>query len=421
MSSSVEVVITGLGVVSPIGSGTDAFFHSLLEGKSGVAPLQRFDVSPAPFRIGGEVTDLDAKQYIKPRKSIKVMCREVQFGVVAANMAVEHAALETPSGDPERCGVLFGCDFIYSEPPEVEPAYRVCSNNGEFVHALWGEKGIHELYPLWMLKYLPNMPACHIAIANDLRGPNNTISLGEVSTLLALGEATRVIRRGMADLMIVGGTGSRAQPGQWVRSGVEEMSRRNDEPAAACRPFDRDRDGMVNGEGAAAFVLESAEHAKRRGATVLARVVSAASAHEPFRQGHPLEGTAIRRSITQALEKAGLAAGDVGHVNANGFSTVVDDRLEAQAIRDCLDDAPVTAPKGHFGNLGSGTGAVEMAASLLALGDGRIPPTLNYEHPDEACPVNVVHGEPLTGRPAVALVLSQSHTGQAAAAVIAAP
>jgi 3-oxoacyl-[acyl-carrier-protein] synthase II len=420
MTTAREVVITGLGVVSPIGIGRTAFADSLRAGRSGVRAIGLLEHTPFPVRIGGQVSDFDGKAYVTPRKSLKVMCREVQFAVAAALLAVRDAGLNPDQLDADRTGVVFGSELMYTAPDEMIDAFRHCLVDGEFVFSRWGDKAINHLYPLWMLKYLPNMPACHIAIALDARGPNNTFTLGDVSSLLALAEATRCVQRGQSDVMIVGGTGSRLNTTNLIFAGGVGLSRRNDDPAAACRPFDAARDGVVNGEGSGAFIVEDSRHAAARGAKVLARILGFGSSFEPVSPRHPRTGRSVRSSIEQALREAGISAADVGHVNANGRSTPHDDAMEAHAIRDTLGDTPVTAPKSLFGSLGAGTGAVEMAASLLALEQHEIPVTRNYDLPDPRCPINVVHGRPLASSQPTAVVINQSSTGQAVAAVLAA-
>jgi 3-oxoacyl-[acyl-carrier-protein] synthase II len=418
MSTEREVVITAMGIVSPIGIGQERFWESLTTGRSGARRLDLFAACGRP-PIGADVSDFDPKQYVKPRKSLKVMSRDIQLGFTAADLACAAAGVKEHPLDPERSGVVFGADMIACELNELIDPYRVCMPEGPFQMNHWGGHALAEMYPLWMLKYLPNMPACHIGIFHDLRGPNNTLVLGEVSSLAALAEATQAIRRGQADAMITGGVGSRVQPMIWAHEQALEFSQRADDPAAACRPFDAERDGMLNGEGSAAFVLETRASAQARGAKVLARVVASASAFEPQTRGRPLAGDAIRRVLRSALEQAGMRPSDVGHVNAHGMSTRHDDRIEAQAIREVLGEVPVTAPKSFFGNLGAGSGAVEMAATVLAFEHGQIPPTLNYEHPDPECPVNVVAGRPLPSTAGTAVVLNHSRLGQAVAVVLA--
>ena len=429
-----EVVITGLGVVSPIGIGRDAFWSSLIEGRSGVRPISRFDTTGLPVRIGAEVLDFDPKAYVRPRKSLKVMSREIQFGFAAADFAINEAALPTATVEPDRFGVVFGAEMIYCDLTELEGAYRQCLASGSFNFTQWYEAAGRELYPLWLLRNLPNMIACHVAIAHDARGPCNTIGHSDVGSLGAITEAVRTIQRGAADVMVAGAVGARVHPTLFAYRGDADLSHRNDQPQHASRPFDAGRDGLVNGEGAAAFVLESRDYAEQRGAPIIARILSYASAHEPLRGNLalgplPLTGSAVRTVLTESLRRAGLEPTDVSHVNAHGLSTIADDRYEAQAIHAVLGDVPVTAPKSFFGHLGAGGGAVELVASILALHAGEIPVTLNYEKPDPACPINVVHGQPLRiGKsqpgakpaPLTALKLSSSRLGHAAALIIAA-
>jgi 3-oxoacyl-[acyl-carrier-protein] synthase II len=273
------------------------------------------------------------------------------------------------------------------------------------------------MFPLWMLKYLPNMVACHVGIAHDARGPNNTIVIGEVSSLLAFSECAYSIARGVADVMIAGGTGSRLNLTACLNRGDSNLSHHEADPEKASRPFDADRDGMVNGEGAGALILESRGHAEARGATILAQVVGAGQSCEPRLDGRPATGDALRRSIMRALSDAEMTPAEIGHYNANGLSTIEDDRLEAKVVHECLGDVPVTAIKSYFGNLGAGSGMCELAASVLALVHGEIPRTLNYERPDPECPIQVVQEPQPINRP-TAMIANQSGTGQAAAVIL---
>ena len=436
MVLSREVVITGVGVVCPIGVGQDAVWASLVEGRSGVRSLGWFG-DPAKGPLGATVTGFEPAKFVRPRKNLKVMSRDIQFGVAAADMACAESGV-VGHVDPERFGVLYGADMIAADLDELAPAYRACMDDGEFSFEGWGQKALADMFPLWMLKYLPNMPACHIAIAQDARGPNNSLTMSEVSSLAAFLEAADAIRRGVVDVMIAGGASSRVHPTVYMHNLGREMSRRCEDPASACRPFDAQRDGMVYGEGAAAVVLESRAHAESRGAgdKILATLVAGASAFEPWKkpgqkgtqggsQGQSqsdwrIEGASIRTALRTVLQRSGLSAGDVGHVNAHGLSTALDDRVEAQAIRDVLGDVPVTAPKSSFGNLGAACGAVETVVSLLALRRGLIPPTLNYTQPDPACPVRVVCGKPAPIGRKTAVLLNHTFTGQAVAMMLSA-
>ncbi|MCI0360007.1 MAG: beta-ketoacyl-[acyl-carrier-protein] synthase family protein [Planctomycetaceae bacterium] len=420
MLSPNDVVITGLGLVTPLGIGREAFWAAIEAGQSGIDILPEFAGTELPFRFGARIKGFDAKQYVQPRKTIKVMCGEIQAGYSAAVLAMHDAGLEKGTVEPDRLGVVLGSEMLFGEVEEVAGVYRRCADNGQFKFSNWGGFVFKDLYPLWMLKYLPNMAACHISIAHDARGPNNSIVQGGASSLLAIGEAMMVLARGHADAMIAGGSGANVSFNSLPFRGWEQLSKWHGEPAGACRPFDAQRSGIVPGEGSAALVLETRQHAVGRGAKILACLAGFASRFEPLRNGQPAQGVAIGQSIEAALAAAGMTPADIGHVNAHGDSSIEQDRIEAQAIRRTLGDVPVTALKSYFGDLGSGSGAVELAASVLALASGRVPPTLNYETPDPDCPINVIHGGPLIAK-STALALNQSTTGQAAALVLTAP
>lgn len=413
-----EVVVTGLGVVSPIGIGSEQFWAALDEGRSGIDALPEFAGKDLPYRFGGAVKNFDGKDYVQPRKTLKVMSREIQQAYGAAVLAVQEANLPKGSVEPERLGVVLGSQLLDADLDDMREVYRHCVEEGRFCEELWGEHAMKDLFPLWMLKYLPNMAACHIGIANDARGPNNTIVQGGVSSLQAVIEATLVIQRGHADVMLTGGSGSLTTISRLPFRGWEQVSKWQGHPAGAMRPFDADRSGVVFGEGSAVLVIESREHAEHRGANILARIAGFSSRYEPAVGGQLRSGSAVKNSILGALQAAGMKPEDVGHVNAHGAGTIQDDRVEAQGIQAALGSVPVTAPKSFFGDLGAGSGAVEMAASVLALNKGRAPRTLNYEKPDPECPVNVIHNESLPIERRTAMVLSQSETGQAVAMLL---
>jgi 3-oxoacyl-[acyl-carrier-protein] synthase II len=421
MSRIREVVITGAGVVSPIGVGADAFWRALMAGRSGVKPVSVLPAAHLPVTFAGEVTDFDGKQFITPRKSLKVMSREIQFAVAAAAMAMRHAEFTSGAVDPERFGVVFGAEMMHSPTDELASAYRASVIEDRFDFRRWGDASMREIFPLWMLKYLPNMPACHIGIAHDARGPNNTITLGDASSLAALVEAVRVIERGHADAMITGGVGSWLSATAFTRTQKLDVSHHNEAPEEACRPFDADRDGRVFGEGGAAFVLESAESARQRGARVLAVVRGAASSFERLAKDQSCPAAAVRRAMRAALSAADWKPEDIGHVKAHGASTISGDRAEAAAIVDLLGDTPVTAPSSYFGSLGPGGGAVELLATVLGFAHDVVTPTRNFQHADQACPVNVVHDEPLHGARQTALALNYTGYGQAIAVALAGP
>ncbi|GIW93870.1 MAG: 3-oxoacyl-ACP synthase [Pirellulaceae bacterium] len=423
MNRASDIVVTGIGVVSPLGIGSDAFWVSLRDGCSAVVRLTEYADGALPVPIGAPIQDFDPKHYVVPRKSIKVMSREIQMGFAAARLAVTDARLAPDSIDPDRVGVTFGCDMLYCDLREMADAFGACLVDGQFSFERWGPCGMQRLYPLWLLMYLPNMAACHLAISFDARGPNNTITAGDASALLAIIEGIMYLQRGWVDVMVVGGTGTRLNPTQLAYRSDSPLSHRIDDPAGACRPFDRDRDGMVNGEGAGAFVLETRSHAEARGAPIRAVIRGWGQGFNANQHGWLHDGRGIESAIRAALQTANYRPDAVGHVNAHGAATRDDDRSEAAAIRRVLGDVPVTALKSYFGNLGAGSGAVEMAASLLAFQHRAVPPTRNYQTPDPECPVNVITDRFLTSPPATgsALVLSHSSTGQTAALLVENP
>lgn len=420
----IRTVVTGVGVVSPVGIGNDDFWKNLLAGKSGIGYLRAFPNNDLPIKLAAEVADFDPSLYVRHKKFVKVMSRDIQLGVAAANLSMNDAGLGKHEIDPERLGVVYGAGRISSSPTELAEAVRQCSVNGdEFDYSRFGENCLDDISPLWLLRQLPNMPACHVSIEFDARGPNNTITSRESSALLALSEAIGVIQRGAADCMIVGACSSNIHPVDITKLSLfDSLSRRDADPERACRPFDYERDGAIVGEGAAAFIVESYDHAKRRGAEIYAEIlgVGAGCDGAGFDSGHA--GTGLVRAIGSALRQSGINPSQIGHINAHGISTQQDDLVEAHAYHRALGSAaakiPVTALKSYFGNFDAGSGAVELAASLLALKNGTLPRTLNYETPDPRCRINVVHDEPLRLQFPTALSVNRTAMGQSAAAVV---
>jgi 3-oxoacyl-[acyl-carrier-protein] synthase II len=305
--------------------------------------------------------------------------------------------------------------------PEVPELAAAChasdAGGGKFDFSRWGNLGLREVFPLWLLKYLPNMAPAHVSIVHDARGPSNSIVAGDISGLLAIIEAADVVARGHADVMLAGGASSTIGWMDVLWHNGARQSRRVGEPERACRPFDADRDGWVAGEGAAIFVLETANHARARGAEPLARIAGYGRRYEPSIDSYQPTGRGIQQAIEAALQMADLTPRDVGHVNAHGLSSELDDRIEAGAISQSLGDAPVTAPKSLFGNIGAGSGAVELAVSLIGFEKASIPPTLNYDTPDPKCPINVV-AELTSQKSPTALVLNHRTTGQAVSLLV---
>ncbi len=421
MPQSREVVITGLGAVCPLGVGKEAVWAALSASKSGVRPIAEFAGTELPYRFGGKIEGFEPKEYVQPRKTLKVMSSEIQAAYSAAMLALQDAGLGKDTVAPERLGVVLGSEMLYGELPELADAYRLCVVDGVFQHELWAEQAMKNLFPLWMLKYLPNMAACHIGIASDARGPNNSVVEGGVSSLLALLEAAQVIIRGHADVMICGGSGSTLTMGAIAFRGHGQLTQWRGNPEETPRPFDARRDGTVIGEGAGMYLLELREHAEGRGAKILARFLGGSRLFEPAVAGQVPRGTAIAGTITSALAHANLKPSDIGFVSAHASGSVQGDALEAQAIERTLGQVPVTAFKSYCGDTGAGSGAVELVASILSLQNATIPATLNYAQPDKACPVNVVRDVPQALKKPVMMALNQSETGQAAAVLLGSP
>jgi 3-oxoacyl-[acyl-carrier-protein] synthase II len=417
-----RVVISGIGIISPIGLNAAEYWRSLEERRSGIRPIQTFDVSGLPVRFAGEIPNFNAKDFVEKesRKSLRVMARTIQLAVAGAQRALEDGLVDKSKLDPTRFGVEFGAGLIATELLDLADAARVSANcqPGRVDLEKWGDQGIPAIQPLWMLKYLPNMLACHISILHDAQGPNNSITESDVASLLALGEAYRILVRDQADFFLVGGAESKLNPLSLTRQCLfEHLSRCNESPEKACRPFDRRRDGLVLGEGAGVFVVEELEHARRRGARIYAEITGFGAAFDP-----DLTGDGLARAIRAALADAGIGPEEVDHVNAHGLSSEVSDAWEARGLQDvfgnCSTVVPVFAAKSYIGNLGAGGSTTELAASLLAMSNGRVPPTLNYEQPDPACPIPVLAGKarPIT-RPYVVKV-SFTQMGQCAAVVV---
>jgi len=406
-----RVAITGLGVVCPLGNCATSMWEALLNGQSGVAPLSLLPQLDGLVQFGGEARDFtgvidnfgalrkDQKKAI--RKALKVMCRETMMAVSAAQQAVADAGFSEEPMDPQRSGVVFGSDYMLSPPDDLVDGMVTCGvRDSGFRYREWGQDGLREMNPLWMLKYLPNMPGSHIAIINDLRGPNNSITLREIAGVMAIREAMQTIQRGHADRMIAGATGTRIHPFKTVHAlQQEELADPTAKPEEASRPFDANRTGMVVGEGAGAILLEELELARRRGATIYAEVVGTGSSTVTNCNLEGQPAAALANAARTALGEAATSSSrfgspyQLGHVNAHGLGTQRSDADEALALAMVLGDqsksVPVVAAKSSFGNLGAGSGIVEVIASTKALHEQRLFRTLNFESADPKCPLAV--------------------------------
>ena len=439
-----RVVITGLGVVSPVGVGIAATFDALVEKRCGIDRITAFDATRFICGLGGEVKDADVRDCVPKsyKKAAKVMARDIELAVIAAYHAAKDAGLKTkclvdrgespgPSDvDSTRFGANIGAGLICADLSELAGALATAAENRDlpqkrgFSFAKWGSEGMTNLTPLWLLKFLPNMLACHVTIVHDCQAPSNTITCGEASSHLAVGEAFRIIARGDADICICGGAESKINPMSLVRQGL--MGRLatgcDDHPTQACRPFDIARHGMVISEGGGLMILEELEHAKKRGARIYAELIGfgAASSAQHWLRPDP-DGRATAVAMTKALADAGAAPDQVGLVNAFGVGLKEEDASEAAAIREVFGSRggsiPVLATKGAIGNNGAGSGAIDLAVTTMAMHRGVIPPSVNTEQVDPACGINVVRGDPVDCRTDLALSMARAMCGGQTAAL----
>ncbi len=434
MKTSRRVVIAGLGLISPLGNTPESLWEALSSGRSGVGPLQAFPARYLPTKFAAEARDfsgaiddfgpLEGEKKKTIRKGLKLMCRESQMGVAAAQRALSDAGLGASDAlDPERTGVVFGTDYMLTLPDDFASGIQHClGEDGVFDFTRWAVDGMPQVTPLWLLKYLPNMPASHVAIYNDLRGPNNSLTLREAASNAAVGEAFRTIVRGSSDVMVAGATGTRVHPMKTVHAITqEEVAGNGVEPTRASRPFDLNRSGMVLGEGAGAVILEELEHAKARGARIYAEVLGAASGSAMNRQGVADRKKVLTNVMIAAIKDSGLEPRDIGHVHAHGLSTRSCDEEEAAALQAVFGarstQPPITAAKSYFGNLGAASGLIEMIASVLSIQNGTLFKVLNTDTPDPRCELSLA----VEGSKAGANFLNVNVTpqGQASAVVIA--
>jgi 3-oxoacyl-[acyl-carrier-protein] synthase II len=427
-----RVAITGIGVVSPVGIGLDAFGKALRAGVSGVGRIHAFDCEGFDTRIAAAVPDrFDGAVWVEPRKAAKLMSRSALFAVAAAAMARQQAGLEADDIDPERVGVVLGAagmgttdnDLLAAQARAVlDTADSGCPDGWDipaFARAFRARTN-----PLATLRGLPNLAAAHVAIQQNARGPNNTLTTACTAGTQAIGEGLRLIQRGDADVVFAGGADATINPVTLLGfSLLGTLSRRNEAPEAASRPFDRDRDGFVIGEGAGVLILERESVARARGAPVLAELAGYGVTFDAYRitdERPDADGAA--RAIRLCLKDAGAGPKDLDYVNAHGTGTRMNDLVETRGIKQGLGPAaqsvPVSSTKSMTGHLLAAAGAVELAAAVVALCGGFLPPTINLEAPDPECDLDYV---PTVARPArvdVALSNSFGFGGQNACLLI---
>jgi len=380
-----RVVVTGIGPVTPIGIGVEPYWDALASGRSGVGPITLFDASNHTTKIAAEITDFDAGQYMEPGEARR-MDRFVQFAVAAAKLAVADAKLEINDGNRDRVGVLVGSGI------------GGC-NTWETQHSILLEKGPGRVSPFFVPMLIADMGSGQISILTGARGPNSAVVTACATGTHAIGDAYNIIKRGAADAMLAGG--AEAPVCSLAAAGfcsAKAMSTRNDEPERASRPFDKERDGFVMGEGAGVVVLEDLETARARGARIYAEVIGYGMSGDAYHITAPApEGEGAVRCMNAAIEDAGIRPNEIGYVNAHGTATDLGDRFETAAIKTVFGEfaysLPVSSTKSMMGHLLGAAGAAEAIACILAMERGMIPPTINYEFPDADCDLDYVPNE----------------------------
>jgi 3-oxoacyl-[acyl-carrier-protein] synthase II len=375
-----RVVVTGMGTVNPLGKSVEEYWDGLIEGRSGASPIERFPSDKLATKFACQVTQWDPQEFMD-RKTAQRMARFSQMAVAASGMALADAGLDLAKEDNFRVGVAMGTG-IGAFDDMTTGAYTFLS------------KG--RLNPLYAPTIIPNMAGASVAMQFHLRGPNTTVTTACAASTQTLGEATRMIQRGDADVMLAGGTeASLCEVGIASFNAIHALSTRNDAPEKASRPFDRDRDGFVPGEGAGTLILESSEHAISRGARIYGEVLGYATTNDAFHQVAPdATGEAPARAVTNAIKDAGIEPTDIDYVNAHGTSTQLNDAGETKALKIALGEhaykVAVSSTKSMIGHLLGAAGAVEAIATLLTINRGIIHPTINYENPDPGCDLDYV-------------------------------
>ena len=386
-----RVVITGIGVISPLGIGVKAFWENLLAGKVGVQKITAFNPSGFPSQIAGEVPSFKVGDYVPKsyRKATKVMARDIELAVVAADDAFKDAGIqskaytETPNLISERFGCNIGAGLISCELNELTAAMNVARDGNRLDLHKWGREGMGQLTPLWLLKYLPNMLACHVTIIHQLKGPSNTITCADATSHLAIGEAYRTIQRGNADLAICGGAESKVNPMGLIRQTLVKRLNEtsNHAPAEAVRPFDQSAAGTAIGEGGGLLILEEYDRAKARGAKIYAELVGFGASQDCYRVTDPEpSGHSYAMAIRNALKEASASPADVSCLIPCGLGIPSHDKAELAGLKlafgQTLSAIPFAAIKAQTGSLAAGSG-VEAAAAALAVAHGKVPPSVN--------------------------------------------
>lgn len=405
-----RVVVTGIGVISPVGTGKEKFWDSLIRGKSGIDLISRFACDEFPTKIAGEVKDFNPEDFIE-KKELKRLDRFTQFAIAAASMALEDSNLNLSSIDKDRAGVVMGSGIGGSETWEEQ-------------HCTLLEKGPKRISPFFIPMMIANMASGQVSMQFNLKGPNFTVVTACASGTNAIGEAFRILQRNDADIMVAGGTEAPITPLSLAGfSSMKALSTRNDEPYRASRPFDRDRDGFVMAEGAGVLILETLEHALKRKARIYAEVIGYGSTADAYHLTQPApEGEGAARAMKAAIADAGIKPEQVDYINAHGTSTPLNDKFETLAIKNTFGEhaynLAISSTKSMTGHLLGAAGAVELIATVLTAVYDEIPPTINYDCADPECDLNYVPNKSLAKAVNIALSNSMGFGGHNACVIV---
>jgi len=391
-----RVVVTGIGCVTPIGNDVKSTWNAIRSGTGGIGPITHFDASNFPTKFAAEVKNYDFSQYVEDPETFEYAGRNIRFAIGAASQAVEDSGILDSIDDPAQFGVYLGAGEGQQDFLLFMNMIAQAQQDGEVDLAKFTHYGLEHLHPQTELEQEPNMPAGHLAGLFNAQGPNLNCLTACAASSQAIGEATEIIRRGDAEVMLSGGAHTMIHPfGVTGFNLLTALSTRNDSPETASRPFDKDRDGFVLGEGAGMVILEEYERAKKRGAQIYGEVLGFGSTADAYRitDIHP-EGRGAVACINMALKDAGLNTDQIDYINAHGTSTLVNDKVETMAVKLALgSDAaktPVSSIKSMMGHLIAAAGSVEAITCLLAIRDNVLPPTMNYTTPDPDCDLDYI-------------------------------
>ncbi len=429
------VCVTGLGAATCLGLSYKDLWAGLCSGKSGISRITAFDPTSFKCQIAGQLPEFSIRDYVPKaiRKTTKLMSRDIEIAIIAANEAFKDAGLKTKAFDdeqsitinPKRSAIIFGANSISCDLLEISPSIVKGVVDGKFNIQKWGTDSIETVTPLWLLKYLPNMLACHIGIIHDLQGPSNTITCAESAGLLAIGEAAQIIARGDAELALAGGGESKVNPIVHMRQSLLKRANDdcNDNPTEACRPFDQNANGCVFGEAAGCVVLEDLDRAKKRNAKIYAQIAGIGQSCSISTKYEALEpdGKGVQYAIEAALAEAKIKPEQIDLIIPHGTGVVADDIAEATGIRNALgaigETIPVFPTKSMVSNSGSGAAAVDFVAACCAINDGVIPAAKNCTTVNKECKLNIVK-EQIKKKINYVLCTAYTYGGQTAAVIL---